>query len=89
MHIGFTNEYVKKIQALCEENNIQLICYVSPMKATKAVIRVKDYHVINHSNILTNTKYFHDIIHVNYFGREEASIQFATELDALIQKDSL
>lgn len=85
--IDFTNKYVSKIKELCELHNIQLICYLTPLKGQKAVVKSVDYDVINHSNLLKNTRYFNDVIHVNSLGRQVASLQFANDLQVFKKQD--
>lgn len=75
--IQFSNPFVKKIEALCKENNIEFICYIPPNESKKVIVNSSKYNVINHSNSLKNTKYFYDEIHVNTLGRELSSINFA------------
>ena len=82
--IEFKNSYVNKIKALCEANNIQLLIYFSPMEGRKVITNTTEYSIINHSDLLTNTMYFYDTIHVNTKGRKEASERFADELYDLI-----
>lgn len=83
--VKFTNVYIEKIKALCELHNIELICYLSPMEGKKSVTQSSDYTIINHSSLLMNTKYFYDEIHVNYLGRQKASLNFAKELKTIIK----
>lgn len=78
--LDFTNIYVNKIKALCELHNIKLICYLSPIEGKKVVTQASKYTIINHSDLLTNTKYFYDAIHVNQLGRKITSLRFAKEL---------
>lgn len=75
--VEFLNPYVKQINALCDENNIELVCYVPPHTSKKAVINSTEYRVINHSTTLTNTSYFYDEIHVNSIGRRISSLNFS------------
>lgn len=77
--VEFTNEYLTKIKTLCEANDIELICYISPHISKKAITNSKDYRVINHSNVLQNPEYFYDDIHVNSIGREISSNNFALD----------
>ncbi|OUS02021.1 hypothetical protein A9Q86_05060 [Flavobacteriales bacterium 33_180_T64] len=87
MPIQFSNRFVSKIKKLCEDNNIKFICYIPPMKAKKAQINSSKYKVINHSNALTNTKYFYDVIHVNSLGRKASSINFANTFSTYIKNN--
>lgn len=80
LEVRFANEYVQKIKTLCEQNNIDLICYFSPMAKKSVVSNTDNYRIVNHSNLLKNTMYFYDAIHVNTKGRHVASISFANEL---------
>ena len=78
--VNFTNPYVKEIEALCMANNIQLICYFSPVQGKKYVSNSSEYKVIDHSDLFKDTAYFYDILHVNQKGRAVASIRFAESL---------
>jgi len=84
--IKFSNQFVEKIRDLCRAHNVRLICYVSPMKGERAIIQSSNYNVINHSDALINTKYFHDVIHLNSLGRYQSSINFSNAFNAYIQK---
>ncbi|WP_435412192.1 hypothetical protein [Psychroserpens mesophilus] len=75
--VEFSNPYVARIKTLCNENNIELICYFPPHESKKAIIKSSEYHFINHSSTLTNTAYFYDEIHVNHVGRQLSSLNFA------------
>lgn len=75
--IKFSNKFVSKIKNLCDANGIDLICYISPLKTKEAIVNTVAYNVINHSNVLRNTKYFQDEIHVNALGRQTSSVHFA------------
>lgn len=86
MPIHFSNDFIKKIKTLCDKNGIKLICYISPIKTKKAITNLADYSVINHSNALTNSKYFYDEIHVNSLGRQASSINFANVFKEIIKK---
>ena len=75
--VEFSNPYVKQIKELCDEHNIKLICYIPPNESKQAISNSTTYEVINHSNVLKNSKYFYDEIHVNSLGRQISSINFA------------
>jgi len=74
--VDFSNTYLHAIKRLCEQNDIQLICYLSPMQSRKATVVNQDYHSINHSDLLNSTVYFYDDIHVNALGRQVCSEAF-------------
>jgi len=78
--VDFSNIYVKKIKDLCVKNNIKLLCYFSPMERFNVTSKNDNYRIINHSNLLDNTMYFYDTIHVNYKGRLLSSVAFAKDL---------
>ena len=78
-NVDFSNIYAEKIKRLCEENGITLICYFSPMEKFSVSSSSNEYNIINHSNLLTNTMYFYDTIHVNHIGRQICSVKFANE----------
>lgn len=75
--VDFTNPYMKSIKDLCDRHGIQLICYLTPMKYRSVKVVTNDYNFINHSDALSNTRYFFDGIHVNSLGREASSMSFA------------
>jgi len=77
VNIRFSNGYVEKIKALCDTNNITLICYLSPVQAKKYITHLSKYIIVNHSNLLNNTAYFYDEIHVNFKGQKKSSVNFA------------
>lgn len=77
LKLAFRSPYLAKIKTLCDQNNIQLICYISPMEGTKVNITNSNYKSIDHSQIIKNKKYFYDKDHVNSLGRIQASKAFA------------
>ena len=79
MPIQFSNKYLLKIKQLCRENNIELICYLTPMMNKHVLVDSKEVSVMNHSDLLKNAKFFNDAIHVNYLGNRKASIKFAED----------
>lgn len=85
MSISFKNNYVRKIKALCDQNNITLICYFSPIAGKKVEVALADFNIINHSDVLKNSLYFYDAIHVNSKGRQQASEQFTNDFKAFQQ----
>ena len=80
VELGFNNPYLQKVKDLCDANSIKLICYISPLKEKSIVTPSSKFEVINHADILNNTSYFYDDIHVNSKGRFETSVQFAEDL---------
>jgi len=83
--VYFKNNYLEKIEDLCKLHNVELICYLSPINAKKVVTENLDYKIINHSNILKNTSFFYDDIHVNYKGRQVSSIYFTDAFKAFLK----
>ncbi|TDU34417.1 hypothetical protein BXY82_2738 [Gelidibacter sediminis] len=77
--VDFSNPYMKAIKSLCDKQGIQLICYLTPMKEKSVKIINNDYLVLNHSDSLSNTRYFFDGIHVNSTGRVASSLLFAEQ----------
>jgi hypothetical protein len=73
------NLFLEKIKVLCEQHQIQLICYVSPMATKTIQVNSSAYHIVNHSDLLLDSSYFYDDIHVNVFGQKTSSISFANE----------
>jgi hypothetical protein len=74
------NPYIVKIQKLCDDNGTQLIVYQAPIYNTKIINSNTKINFINHANVITKDDYFFDRIHVNQYGRKEASTIFAKEL---------
>lgn len=85
MPVTFKSEYVEKIRRLCETHNIKLICYFSPIQATKVETKTNAFTIINHSDLLKNTSLFYDAIHVNQKGRQVCSEIFANDFTTLRQ----
>lgn len=75
--IQFRNAYFKRIQALCAENNIELVVYIPPHQQLKVDTALTKFQVINHSDVLDDTRYFYDAVHVNRLGRQVVSLRFA------------
>lgn len=85
LKIEFKNTDIENIRALCELNDMKLICYFSPMQKKEVVTQNLEYKIINHSNLLDNTMYFYDAIHVNHKGREISSASFANEFNVMMK----
>jgi hypothetical protein len=77
--VEFTNDFIKKIKVLCELHDIKLVFYFSPINGQKVVTKPTDCTIVNHSDLLKNTTYFYDVIHVNHKGRQVSSVQFAID----------
>jgi hypothetical protein len=76
----FKNPYLEKIQLLCQDNNIELILYQSPM-LNQHQNTSETYSMINHSALLNQqTSLFYDEIHVNRQGRGKATKEFVKQL---------
>ncbi len=86
--VDFSNLYMAAIKNLCDQHGIQLICYLTPMQRTRVKVVNANYLVINHSDLLSNTRYFFDGIHVNSLGREASSILFAKQFETLKNQQS-
>jgi len=82
--INFSNVFVEKISALCELNSIELICYFSPINGKKAVTNRTDLTIVNHSDLLKNTRFFYDFLHVNHKGRQVSSLAFSNAFKKLL-----
>ena len=80
VQLEIKNPYLKKIERLCAENDIELILYHPPLYKRTIVPSGLSYRFINHSSILDNPDLFYDNIHVNKKGRRLASQAFAFEL---------
>lgn len=82
--VDFDNPYLKKIDALCKENNIQLIYYFAPIRSTLIEFSGEIFPVINDSQSIKDDTLFHDNIHVNNKGRKKISIKFADSFKKII-----
>jgi hypothetical protein len=60
---------------LCEKNNIEFITYIAPLQGKHLSVPYKS-HLINHSSLFNNSKYFYDHLHVNSIGRDKATDSF-------------
>lgn len=72
----FTNPYFIKIQQFCIQNKIKLILYQPPIFKTKVIVQNME-NVVNHSDLLEDSKFFYDNIHVNNKGRQICSDSLA------------
>ncbi|NNK73792.1 MAG: hypothetical protein HKO94_11430 [Flavobacteriaceae bacterium] len=86
INVTFRSQYLAKIKALCEENGIRLICYISPMKDRTAKVQSLEYEYINHSRKIKGNKFFYDRDHVNTLGRKLASAAFSEALGNYIEQ---
>lgn len=80
IELSWKNPYVEKMQKLCKENNTALIFYQAPIFNTKIINSNREINFINHADVIEKEDYFFDEIHVNQYGRAEASTIFAKEL---------
>jgi hypothetical protein len=78
--LKWNNPYIKKIKQLCDSNATQLIIYQAPLLNATISNTNKEYNFINNADVIDDTSKFFDEIHVNQYGREEASTIFANEL---------
>jgi hypothetical protein len=61
---------------ICVDNNIKLVTYIAPIEGQ--FLKVPDIkNLINHSDLLNNSKFFADELHVNPIGRQIATTAFA------------
>lgn len=79
LNLEFKNPYIEKIKTLCDAHGITLICYLSPIKDQQVKVITDAYNVINHSDLLTNNRFFYDEMHVNTDGRLLCSENFGRE----------
>ena len=86
IHVQFSNSFFSRIQELCKENDIELICYLPPVKTRKAVLGSTPFKVVDHSDELNNVKYFFDERHVNSSGRDLASLHFVEDFIKIANK---
>ncbi|OBX23265.1 MULTISPECIES: hypothetical protein [Bizionia] len=75
--LQFKNPYFKKIQDLCAKNDMALVVYIPPHKTLAVETGPTSFPVINHSDVLNDTRYFYDDFHVNRLGRQTVSLLFA------------
>jgi hypothetical protein len=61
---------------ICTQNNIKLITYIAPIEGQFLKVPYTK-NLINHSDLLDNTKFFADELHVNPIGRQIATSKFA------------
>lgn len=69
-----------KIINLCQQNNIALRVYQSPIYKGKYKSLPVGLSIINHIDILKDEKYFYDRIHVSQKGREIATKELIDQL---------
>jgi len=68
---------LKEIATRCKQNNIYLVVYIAPYRCTKVMTNANtSFNIINHSDILENSLYFYDDIHVNRLGRHKATEEY-------------
>jgi hypothetical protein len=77
--INFSSNYLKKLQKLCNANNIKLVYYFSPLRTKSLLFNQDIKNSINHSNIFKDDTYFYDDIHVNVKGNKKASLLFSID----------
>jgi len=78
--LEWKNPYIKRIKQLCDTNNIKLIVYQAPIYHTTIINENREYNFINNDNAIQLESYFYDGIHLNRYGRKQASTLFAKEL---------
>ncbi len=71
----FGNVY-DDLQKICTENNIELVTYIAPIEGQFLKVPYTK-NLINHSDLLNNSKFFADGLHVNPIGRQMATTEFA------------
>ncbi|NLN25002.1 MAG: hypothetical protein GX163_05010 [Bacteroidetes bacterium] len=88
--VTFDHTYLKKIEALCKKNDIELIYYFSPeYQKFVSYEKPENLHVINHSNIFQDElSLFYDPLHVNSKGREKATLHFIKDFEQFYLSDS-
>jgi hypothetical protein len=70
------------LQKICTENNIELITYIAPIEGQFLKVPYTK-NLINHSNLLNNSKFFVDELHVNYNGRIAATNAFTERFNKI------
>lgn len=86
MTFRFDNPWYKKIKAVCAANNIELILYHPPKFKSEVKSDTAVSNFINHSQLLQDTTFFYDELHVNSEGRQLTSVAFANEFSKRIKK---
>ncbi|WP_299226415.1 hypothetical protein [uncultured Psychroserpens sp.] len=86
LNVSFKNKYVAKIKDLCASNNIELICYFSPVASKSISVNTSLYSIINHSDLIKDEQLFYDDIHVNSNGRQLCSLKFSEVFAKRINK---
>lgn len=81
--LDFEHPYLKKIEALCKDNGIQLIYYFSPSQSNTVEYIGERFYVINDSKLSIDDSLFYDDIHVNSIGRKEITTKFARKFDSI------
>ena len=80
-----TNPLINEVAAYLKQFDCDLILYIAPYKNMKFEIKNSvSYPVINHSDVLKNSSFFYDEIHVNLAGKEAATIVFSEEFKDLL-----
>ncbi len=74
--LQLNNPYFKKIQDLCAKHDMALVVYIPPHKTLAVEMGSTSFSIINHSDLLHDTKYFYDDVHVNRLGRQAVSLRF-------------
>lgn len=73
------NPLLEEIIEILQKNNCQLIIYIAPYRYVSYKGNINDtrYALINHSKSLQNEDVFYDALHVNFKGREKATLLFS------------
>lgn len=75
-NVMIKNPFYNRIKKFCTENKIELVLYQSPIYNTKVIMGV-DSKFVNHSDLLKDSSFFYDAIHVNNKGRKACSESLA------------
>jgi hypothetical protein len=78
-NVVFKNPYLFKIVDFCNNYNIKILLYQSPILNVKTIYSTK-INMVNHSTLLNSKDFFYDYIHVNQSGRKICSEHFASLL---------
>jgi len=76
---NINNPILKEIYSLAQQNNIQLILYIAPLRNTFLEVINCKYPLINHSDKIKDPNLFYDNIHVNKKGQQQESVFFAED----------
>lgn len=72
--IEFDDEYLKKIENLCDRMGVELIVYFPPIYNTEFLISENQLNIVNLTTSFSSSKFFYDKIHINTEGKRKATL---------------